>query len=35
MKKLLLKLMAGINAHLKLNDKEPFILKRDEAYIEF
>ena len=26
-------LMAGINAHLKLNDKEPFILKRDEAYI--
>ena len=25
--------MAGINAHLKLNDKEPFILKRDEAYI--
>ena len=26
-------LMAGINAHLKLNDKEEFILKRDEAYI--
>ena len=26
-------LMAGINAHLKLNDKEPFILKRNEAYI--
>ena len=26
-------LMAGINAHLKINDKEPFILKRDEAYI--
>lgn len=26
-------LMAGINAHLKLQDKEPFILKRDEAYI--
>ncbi len=26
-------LMAGINAHLKLNTKEPFILKRDEAYI--
>ena len=26
-------LMAGINAHLKLNNKEPFILKRDEAYI--
>lgn len=26
-------LMAGINAHLKLNGKEPFILKRDEAYI--
>lgn len=26
-------LMAGINAHLKLKDKEPFILQRDEAYI--
>ncbi len=26
-------LMAGVNAHLKLNGKEPFILKRDEAYI--
>ncbi|MDD3272590.1 MAG: tRNA uridine-5-carboxymethylaminomethyl(34) synthesis enzyme MnmG, partial [Bacteroidales bacterium] len=26
-------LMAGINAHLKLNNKEPLILKRDEAYI--
>ncbi len=26
-------LMAGINAHLKVNDKEPFILKRSEAYI--
>ncbi|SHI48829.1 tRNA uridine-5-carboxymethylaminomethyl(34) synthesis enzyme MnmG [Pseudozobellia thermophila] len=26
-------LMAGINAHLKLNEKEPFVLKRDEAYI--
>ena len=26
-------LMAGINAHLKLNEKESFILKRDEAYI--
>ena len=26
-------LMAGINAHLKLNDKEPFILKRSDAYI--
>ena len=26
-------LMAGINAHLKLKDKEPFILKRSEAYI--
>tara|TARA_R110002051_G_scaffold127250_2_gene200935 strand:- start:5778 stop:7646 length:1869 start_codon:yes stop_codon:yes gene_type:complete len=26
-------LMAGINAHLKLNEKEDFILKRDEAYI--
>lgn len=26
-------LMAGINAHLKLNESEAFILKRDEAYI--
>ncbi len=26
-------LMAGINAHLRVNEKEPFILKRDEAYI--
>lgn len=26
-------LMAGINAHLKINGKEPFILNRDEAYI--
>ena len=26
-------LMAGMNAHLKVNDKEPFILRRDEAYI--
>jgi tRNA uridine 5-carboxymethylaminomethyl modification enzyme len=26
-------LMAGINAHLKINDLPPFILKRDEAYI--
>lgn len=26
-------LMAGINAHLKINEEEPFILKRDEAYI--
>lgn len=26
-------LMAGINAHLKLNDKEPLILQRNEAYI--
>jgi len=26
-------LMAGINAHLSLVEKEPFILKRDEAYI--
>ncbi|MHC5353271.1 tRNA uridine-5-carboxymethylaminomethyl(34) synthesis enzyme MnmG [Myroides sp. LJL115] len=26
-------LMAGMNAHLKINDKEPFILRRDEAYI--
>lgn len=26
-------LMAGINAHLKINQKPAFILKRDEAYI--
>ena len=26
-------LMAGINAHLKINSKEPFILNRDQAYI--
>ncbi|MFI3330889.1 MAG: tRNA uridine-5-carboxymethylaminomethyl(34) synthesis enzyme MnmG [Rikenellaceae bacterium] len=26
-------MMAGINAHLKINNLEPFILKRDEAYI--
>ncbi len=26
-------LMAGINAHLKLVEKEPFILKRSDAYI--
>jgi tRNA uridine 5-carboxymethylaminomethyl modification enzyme len=26
-------LMAGINAHLKLNEKDPMILQRDEAYI--
>jgi len=26
-------LVAGINAHLKINGKEPFILKRSEAYI--
>ena len=26
-------LMAGINAHLNINNKEEFILKRDEAYI--
>jgi len=26
-------LLAGINAHLKINEKEPLILKRDEAYI--
>ncbi|RKN82795.1 tRNA uridine-5-carboxymethylaminomethyl(34) synthesis enzyme MnmG [Ulvibacterium marinum] len=26
-------LMAGINAHLKIHEKEPFVLKRDEAYI--
>ena len=26
-------LMAGINAHLKISDKDPFTLNRDEAYI--
>lgn len=26
-------LMAGINAHLKNNEQDPFILKRDQAYI--
>jgi len=26
-------LMAGINAHLKIKEKDPLILKRDEAYI--
>lgn len=26
-------LMAGINAHLKINEQEPFVLKRSEAYI--
>ncbi|MFS4415461.1 tRNA uridine-5-carboxymethylaminomethyl(34) synthesis enzyme MnmG [Maribacter sp. 2307ULW6-5] len=26
-------LMAGINAHLKINEKDPFVLQRDEAYI--
>ncbi|MDC8002328.1 tRNA uridine-5-carboxymethylaminomethyl(34) synthesis enzyme MnmG [Aequorivita todarodis] len=26
-------LMAGINAHLKVREKEPFILQRNEAYI--
>ena len=26
-------LMAGINAHLKIHEKEPFILQRSEAYI--
>jgi tRNA uridine 5-carboxymethylaminomethyl modification enzyme len=26
-------LMAGINAHLKINDREPLILKRSQAYI--
>ena len=26
-------LMAGINAHLKINEKNPFILQRSEAYI--
>jgi len=26
-------LIAGVNAHLKINEREPFILKRSEAYI--
>ena len=26
-------LMAGINAHLKINEEEPFVLKRSDAYI--
>lgn len=26
-------IMAGINAHLKVNEHEPFVLQRDEAYI--
>ena len=26
-------IMAGINAHLKIHDKEGFVLRRDEAYI--
>lgn len=26
-------LMAGINAHLRVKEKDPFVLKRDEAYI--
>ena len=26
-------LMAGINAHLKVNSQDPFVLKRDQAYI--
>lgn len=26
-------LMAGINAHLKINEQEPFVLKRSDAYI--
>jgi len=26
-------LMAGINAHLKVHEKDPFVLQRDEAYI--
>ena len=26
-------LMAGINAHLKINEQAPFVLSRDEAYI--
>jgi len=26
-------LMAGVNAHLKVHSKEPFVLRRDQAYI--
>lgn len=26
-------IMAGINAHLKINERDPFVLKRSEAYI--
>jgi tRNA uridine 5-carboxymethylaminomethyl modification enzyme len=26
-------LMAGINAHLKINERDPFVLSRSEAYI--
>ncbi len=26
-------MMAGINAHLKINEKDPFVLKRSDAYI--
>ena len=26
-------IIAGINAHLKVNEKDPFILKRDQAYV--
>jgi len=26
-------LMAGVNAHLKLQEQDPFVLRRDEAYI--
>ncbi len=26
-------IMAGINAHLKLNNRQPFVLQRDQAYI--
>ena len=26
-------IIAGINAHLKIHDKDPFVLKRDQAYI--
>ena len=34
MKRLLLKgLMASINASLAIDNKDPFILRRDEAYI--
>jgi hypothetical protein len=35
MKKRLLKLMAGINAHLKVHEKAPLILKEMKHILEF